>query len=40
MDARFTRWTRFVLFALFVLGSGTLYSSTAASDNFDLEVRK
>ncbi len=38
MDARFTCWTRFVVFALMVLGSGTLYSSTAASDNLNLGV--
>ncbi len=37
MDARFTRWTRFVVFALMALGSGTLYISTAASDNLEVK---
>jgi hypothetical protein len=40
MDARFTRWTRFVILALMALVSGTLYISTAASDNLNLEVEE
>ncbi len=40
MNARFIRWTRFVVFALMALGSGMLYISTAASDNLNLEVRE